>query len=162
MDEKLSVFHDRRLDHTGWEYLMLDARYEKIRVGDKVISQAVLVTIGFTVEGKREVLDWRVADSESEESWGQVFRSLKDRGLGSVRLVVSDGVRVVLPGALVGIAGAIAAVALLRHEIAGIGGIDVRALGLAAVTLLIAMAAASALPARRAARMNPTEALRCD
>ena len=90
LDEKLSVFQDRRLDHTGWKYLMLDARYEKIRVGDKVISQAVLVTIGFTVQGKREVLDWRVADSESEESWGQVFRSLKDRGLGSVQLVVSD------------------------------------------------------------------------
>jgi transposase-like protein len=90
LDEKLSVFQDRRLDHTGWKYLMLDARYEKIRVGDKVISQAILVTIGFTVEGKREVLDWRVADSESEESWGQVFRSLKDRGLGSVQLVVSD------------------------------------------------------------------------
>ena len=90
LDEKLSVFQDRRLDHTGWKYLMLDARYEKIRVGDKVISQAVLVTIGFTVEGKREVLDWRVADSESEESWGQVFRSLKDRGLGTVELVVSD------------------------------------------------------------------------
>jgi putative transposase len=90
LDEKLSVFQDRRLDHTGWKYLMLDARYEKIRVGDKVVSQAILVTIGFTVAGKREVLDWRVADSESEESWGQVFRSLKDRGVGSVQLVVSD------------------------------------------------------------------------
>jgi len=90
LDEKLSVFQDRRLDHTGWKYLMLDARYEMIRVGDKVISQAILVVIGFTVDGKREVLDWRVADSESEESWGQVFRSLKDRGLGTVQLVVSD------------------------------------------------------------------------
>lgn len=90
LDEKLSVFRDRRLDHTGWTYLMLDARYEKIRVGDKVISQAALVTIGFTVNGKREILDWRVADSESEESWGAVFRSLKDRGLGTVELVVSD------------------------------------------------------------------------
>jgi putative transposase len=90
LDEKLLAFHDRRLDHTGWKYLMLDARYEKIRVGEKVISQAVLVTMGFTVEGKREVLDWRVADSESEQSWGEVFRSLKDRGLGTVKLVVSD------------------------------------------------------------------------
>jgi transposase-like protein len=90
LDEKLSVFRDRRLDYTGWKYLMLDARYEKIRVEDKVISQAVLVTVGFTVAGKREMLDWRVADSESEESWGAVFRSLKDRGLGTVELVVSD------------------------------------------------------------------------
>src|SRR5258708_26768241 len=68
---------------------MDDAGYEKVRGGDKVISQGVLGVVGFTVEGKREVLDWRVADSESEESWGQVFRSLKDRGLGSVQLVVS-------------------------------------------------------------------------
>jgi transposase-like protein len=90
LDEKLLAFQDRRLDHTGWKYLMVDARYEKIRVGDKVISQAILVTVGFTVEGKREILDWRVADSESEESWGQMFRSLKDRGLGTVELVVSD------------------------------------------------------------------------
>ena len=90
LDEKLSAFQERRLDHAGWRYLMLDARYEKVRVGDRVISQAVLVTVGFTEAGRREVLDWRVADSESEESWGQVFRSLKDRGLRGVRLVVSD------------------------------------------------------------------------
>jgi putative transposase len=90
LDEKLSVFRERRLDHTGWEYLMLDARYEKIRVGGRVVSQAVLVTVGFTAAGRREVLDWRVADSESEQSWGEVFKSLKDRGLGSVKLVVSD------------------------------------------------------------------------
>jgi transposase-like protein len=90
LDEKLSAFRERRLDHTGWEYLMLDARYEKIRVGGRVISQAVLVTVGFTVQGRREVLDWRVADSESEQSWGEVFKSLKDRGLGPVQLVVSD------------------------------------------------------------------------
>jgi len=90
LDEKLLAFQERRLDHTGWKYLMLDARYEKIRVGDKVISQAILVTMGFTVEGKREILDWRVADSESEESWGEVFRNLKGRGLGTVELVVSD------------------------------------------------------------------------
>jgi transposase-like protein len=90
LDEKLSAFRERRLDHAAWTYLMLDARYEKVRVGDKVISQAVLVTVGFTAEGRREVLDWRVADSESEQNWGDVFRGLKDRGLGQVDLVVSD------------------------------------------------------------------------
>ncbi len=90
LDEKLSVFRERRLDYTAWEYLMLDARYEKIRVGGRVISQAVLVTVGFTAEGRREILDWRVADSESEQHWGEVFKSLKDRGLGPVKLVVSD------------------------------------------------------------------------
>jgi transposase-like protein len=93
LDEKLSAFRARRLDHTQWEYLMLDARYEKVRVDGKVISQAVLVTVGFTIEGRREVLDWRVCDSESEQHWGDVFRSLKDRGLRGVKLVVSDAHR---------------------------------------------------------------------
>jgi putative transposase len=93
LDEKLTGFRSRRLDHTQWRYLMLDARYEKVRVDGKVVSQAVLVTVGFTVEGKREVLDWRVADSESEQSWGEVFSSLKDRGLRGVKLIVSDAHR---------------------------------------------------------------------
>jgi transposase-like protein len=93
LDEKLSAFRMRRLDHTQWEYLMLDARYEKVRVDGKVISQAVLVTVGFSIQGRREVLDWRVADSESEANWGEVFASLKDRGMRGVELVVSDAHR---------------------------------------------------------------------
>ena len=79
-----------------------------------------------------------------------------------VRLVLGDGMRVALPGALFGIAGSVAAVGLLRHELAGIGGVDTRAPALAGAVLVLAMAAASALPARRAARLNPTDALRCD
>ena len=93
LDEKLAAFRSRRLDHAGWPYLMLDARYEKVRVEGRVVSQAVLVVVGFTCEGRREVLDWRVADAESEQSWGECFRSLKDRGLSGVDLVVSDAHR---------------------------------------------------------------------
>lgn len=90
LDEKLASFRSRRLDLTAWAYLMLDARYEKVRVDGKVVSQAVLVVIGFTCQGHRELLDWRVCDSESEQTWGECFRSLKDRGLKGVTLVVSD------------------------------------------------------------------------
>lgn len=79
-----------------------------------------------------------------------------------VRLVIGDGMRVALPGALLGIAGSVAAVGLLRHELAGIGVVDTRAPALAGAVLVLVMAAASALPARRAARLNPTDALRCD
>lgn len=93
LDEALSAFRSRRLDHTAWAYLMLDARYEKVRVDGRVVSQAVLTVVGFTIAGRREVLDWRVCDSESEQSWGEVFRSLKDRGLRGVELVVSDAHR---------------------------------------------------------------------
>ena len=93
LDEKLASFRCRRLDHTRWEYLMLDARYEKVRVEGRVVSQAVLVVVGFDSQGGREVLDWRVCDAESELTWGECFRSLKDRGLSGVSLVVSDAHR---------------------------------------------------------------------
>ena len=93
VDEKLSSFRARRLDQTQWEYLMVDARYEKVRVDGRVISQAVLVTVGFSVEGKRELLDWRVGNSESEQHWGELFGSLKDRGMKGVKLIVSDAHR---------------------------------------------------------------------
>jgi transposase-like protein len=70
--------------------LHIDARYEKVRVNGRVVSQAVLVAVGFTSQGDRELLDWRVGDSESEATWGELFRDLKDRGLQGVRLVTSD------------------------------------------------------------------------
>jgi transposase-like protein len=99
VDEKLSAFRGRRLDGVAYPYLMVDARYESVRVDGQVVSQAVLVVVGVTSAGRKEVLDWRVGDSESEQTWGDVFRSLKDRGLGGVRLVVSDahaGIRAAL------------------------------------------------------------------
>lgn len=90
IDEKLSAFRARRLDANAYPYLKVDARYEKVRVDGKVISQAVLVVMGFTQSGKREILDWRLADSESESSWSELFRDLKDRGMKGVKLLVSD------------------------------------------------------------------------
>ena len=90
IDEKLAAFRSRRLDANEYPYLKVDARYEKVRVDGRVISQAVLVVMGFTQQGRREILDWRLADSESESSWSTMFRELKDRGLRGVKLLVSD------------------------------------------------------------------------
>jgi transposase-like protein len=107
LDERLAEFRNRRLDWTNWSYLMIDARYEKVRIDGKVVSQAVLVVVGFTSEGRREVLDWRVGDSESEQCWGEVFRGLKDRGLRGIELVVSDahrGIRAALERHFQGVA----------------------------------------------------------
>src|SRR6202011_6388231 len=59
-------------------------------VSAMTVSQAVLVVVGFTSQGRREVLHWSVGDSESEQCWGEVFRGLKDRGVSGVKLVVSD------------------------------------------------------------------------
>jgi transposase-like protein len=107
LDEQLSSFRDRRLDATEWPYLMIDARYEKVRVDGRVVSQAALGVVGFTAQGRHEVLDWRVGDSESEACWGEVFRGLKDRGLRGVKLVVSDahgGIRAALARRFQGVA----------------------------------------------------------
>jgi putative transposase len=93
LDEKLKAFRGRRLDETAHPYLKIDARYEKVRVSGRVISQAVLTVVGYAQEGGREILDWRVADSESESCWSEVFKSLKDRGLHGVKLIVSDAHR---------------------------------------------------------------------
>jgi transposase-like protein len=90
LDEELEHFRSRRLDQDEFPYLMIDARYEKVRVERHVVSQAVLVTAGINSQGIREILDWRVADSESEFTWDEVFQTLKMRGLHGLRLIVSD------------------------------------------------------------------------
>lgn len=100
IDEKLAAFRVRRLDGHAYPYLKVDARYEKVRVEGKVISQAVLVVMGFTHEGRREILDWRLADSESESSWSSLFRDLKDRGLRGAQLLVSDAHRGITAAAM--------------------------------------------------------------
>jgi len=90
LDEKLAAFRSRRLDEHEYPYVKVDARYEKVRVDGRVVSQAVLVTMGYTEQGRREVLDWRLGDSESERTWAEAFIDLKVRGLRGVRLLVSD------------------------------------------------------------------------
>jgi putative transposase len=90
LDEKLMTFRHRRLDETEYPYIHIDARYEKVRVEGRVVSQAVLVAVGFTSDGRPEILDWRVVDSESQETWGELFRQLKDRGLKGLKLLTSD------------------------------------------------------------------------
>jgi putative transposase len=107
LDEKLAAFRSRRLDEHEYPYVKVDARYEKVRVNGKIVSQAVLVTMGYTEQGRREILDWRVDDSESESTWSSVFVDLKTRGLSGVKLLVSDaheGIRAALHRRLQGVA----------------------------------------------------------
>lgn len=91
LDEKLSEFRQRRLDDYTWPYLMVDATYVKVRKKGRVVSQAVLVVAGINDAGRREILTWRPADAESEDSWTEVFRELKQRGVTGVQWLISDG-----------------------------------------------------------------------
>jgi len=91
LDEIVAAFRSRRLDHIEFPYVFLDATYLHVRnPGGQVTSMAVVIATGITAEGNREVLGLDVGDSEDEVFWRGFLRSLKARGLGGVRLVVSD------------------------------------------------------------------------
>ncbi len=89
LDAEVNEWRTRPLSQ-AYPYLIFDARYEKVRRGGSVLSQGVLVAIGISAAGYREVLGCWLAESESEASWGAVFAELKQRGLRGVRYVVSD------------------------------------------------------------------------
>ncbi len=91
LDEKLEEFRSRPLDEYRWPYLIVDARYEKVRHRGRIVSKAVLIVAAVNEDGRREILTWRLGDSESEQTWLEVFGELKRRGLTGVQLVISDG-----------------------------------------------------------------------
>lgn len=90
IDEVVEVFRTRRLDHMAFPYVFVDATYVKARVDHHIVSRAVVVATGVGADGNREVLGLEVGDSEDEVFWTAFLRSLKDRGLDGVRLVISD------------------------------------------------------------------------
>lgn len=89
LDDELCRFARRRLDEP-FAYLILDARYEKVRVDHVIQSQAVLVAVGIDWEGRRQVLGVELANRESRSSWRDFLTGLKERGLRGVEFVVSD------------------------------------------------------------------------
>ncbi len=90
LDQEIESFFSRPLKECEYPYLIVDARYEKIRVGGRIRSQAVLIVAGINDQGRREVLSLKVGDSESKECWGEVFSDLKARGVRGVEIIISD------------------------------------------------------------------------
>jgi transposase-like protein len=90
LDETLERWRRRRLSEPYFA-LIVDARYENVRMNDRVQSQAVVTVTGISAKtGRREILGVYVVNTESETSWGEVFRDLLMRGLYGVRIVISD------------------------------------------------------------------------
>src|SRR4051794_14441194 len=107
LDEGLAAFARRRLEEP-FAYLVLDARYERVREAGVVGSRAVLVAIGIDRDGRRQVLAVELASRESRSSWKDFLLGLKERGLHGVEFAVADdhaglkaALREVLPGAFV-------------------------------------------------------------
>jgi putative transposase len=106
LDETLRRFAERPLDE-DYSYLILDARYERVREDGVVAKRAVLIAIGVNLDGRRCVLGVALANRESLTSWRDFLTSLLGRGLRGVEYVVSDdhaglkqAVPQVLPGAV--------------------------------------------------------------
>ena len=89
LDESLERFAKRPLEE-AYPYLVLDARYEKVRQDGVIRSQAVQIAIGINDEGRRQILAVELANRESQTSWKEVLLDLKSRGLRGVEFVVSD------------------------------------------------------------------------
>ncbi|MGW5739722.1 MULTISPECIES: IS256 family transposase [Streptomyces] len=90
LDEQLTAFRERPLDHVRFPYVYLDATYCKVRVNHQIVSQAVVIATGITEDGNREVLGVMVGDNETEAFWSEFLRTLRARGLSGVRLVIAD------------------------------------------------------------------------
>lgn len=92
LDERVDAFRNRTLGHVAFPYVYLDATYINVRDDalGQVVSRAVVIATGITANGAREILGVDIGDSEDETFWTRFLRSLRDRGLGGVRLVISD------------------------------------------------------------------------
>jgi transposase-like protein len=89
LDAELQQWAGRPLDE-DYPYLILDARYEKVREDGVIRSRAVLVALGINWEGRRRVLAVELANRESATTWKDFLLALKSRGLHEVRLAISD------------------------------------------------------------------------
>lgn len=104
LDEQLEQFSRRKLADE-FPYLVVDARYERVREGGVIVSRAILIALGIDWEGRRQVLAVEYANRESQSSWREFLLQLKERGLHGVQFIVSDdhpglkaAIREVLPG----------------------------------------------------------------
>ena len=88
LDADLQAWRNRPLG--SCPYLILDARYEKVRHGGCLVDCAILIALGIDAHGKRSILGVSVALSEAEAHWRQFLSSLQQRGLQGVAFIVSD------------------------------------------------------------------------
>ncbi len=105
LDDELEAWRTRELGE--YRYLLLDARYEKVRHGGRVVSCALLYAVGIDLDGKRSILGVSVALSEAEVHWRAFLKSLVERGLHGVRMVTSDdhaGIKAALAATFSGVA----------------------------------------------------------
>jgi putative transposase len=89
IDERVNAFLSRPLEGE-WPYVWIDATYVKAREAGRIVSTATIIAVGVNTDGRREVLGVATGPSEAETFWKSFLRSLADRGLRGVKLVIAD------------------------------------------------------------------------
>ena len=90
LNEQVNEFRSRSLSDTIYPVLWVDALYEKVRVDGRIVSMAVLIVCGVDESGRRDIIAVEPMAEESRDSYGVLFQSLKERGLTTPKLVISD------------------------------------------------------------------------
>ena len=90
LNEQVEEFRNRSLAGTVYPVLWVDALYEKVRVDGRVVSIAVFIVCSVDGNGHRDIIAVEPMAEESKSSYGVLFQNLKDRGLSTPRLIISD------------------------------------------------------------------------
>jgi transposase-like protein len=151
LDAEVERFRSRPLTEP-YPYVWLDATFLKVREGGRVVNQAVVIAVGVTAGGGREVLGCDIGPSEDGAFWLSFLRGLVARGLHDVRLVTSDaheGLRQAIGAVLHGVAWQRCRVHFLRNALALV---PKGAQAMVAATIRTVFAQPTAEAARRAWR----------
>lgn len=92
LDNQVKAYHRRSLTD-DYVYVFFDGITAKVRSCGKVVKKVVLVAYGIKSDGTRELIDFRLAKSESEADWTVFLNDLYRRGLTGerLRLIIIDG-----------------------------------------------------------------------
>lgn len=90
LDPEVEAFRRQPLDQKEFPFLMVDATYFKVREEHRIVSKALMLAVGITAEGKREVIGLNAYDDESHMAWLDFLTDLRQRGLHGVIMVTSD------------------------------------------------------------------------
>jgi len=92
LDSKVKEFHKRKL-LDEYQFLFLDGITLSVKSSLKAVKKLVLVAYGITIFGKKELISFRIASSESEASWESFLNDLYTRGLkgDNLKLIITDG-----------------------------------------------------------------------
>lgn len=90
LEPEVKAWNERPLNTIYYPYIYADATYIKVREDHKIVSKGVYIALGVNYKGKREILGMHVGRQESEHEWKTFLQKLKDRGVKTPELMISD------------------------------------------------------------------------